>query len=94
MIVKFILNIVIWIIGFIVQISMPYVNSIQMIQYITRFLNFMFEFFQQGLNFLYLIFGDMIYIIAPSIISLLTFKYLVFPIVVIIRRIFIKGGDT
>lgn len=48
---------------------------------------------QQALNFMYLVFGDTLFVVLPFVVLLLTEKYVVLPIVQILRSIFINSNE-
>lgn len=48
---------------------------------------------QQALNFMYLLFGDTLFVVLPFVLLLLTEKYVVLPIVQILRSIFINSNE-
>lgn len=48
---------------------------------------------QQALNFMYLLFGDTLFVVLPFVLLLLTEKYIVLPIVQILRSIFINSNE-
>lgn len=48
---------------------------------------------QQAINFMYLIFGETLFIIVPIVIVLVTVKYTVIPIVQIMRSFFINSNE-
>lgn len=48
---------------------------------------------QQAYNFMYLIFGETLFIIMPIITVLITLKYTVIPIVQIMRSFFINSNE-
>lgn len=94
MILKFILDIILLIMSGVWQAIGWAVPEWDGGLYISNFFTLMGQYFHTGINGVYFLFG-------PSTISLITVagiflatRYLVFPLVVIIRRFFIKGGDN
>lgn len=93
MILKFILYFftgIIEVIMYVVGQYMPTINiATQLFQYITQILSIT----QQALNFMYLILGDTLFLVMPLIISLLTFKYIAYPILQVIRSLIINSNE-
>lgn len=93
MIIKFIFQIIIQLIGFIYDKMADVMPTLQVINYITAFFDLLQNFLQQAVNFVYLCIGPAMYTILPLIIPFIIWKYTIYPIAIIARRVFIKGGD-
>lgn len=93
MILKFIVNIIGMIITAIINIVSIFMPITELGQVITPFITQILSITQQALNFMYLIFGDTIIIITPSLIALLITKYTIVPIIEICRGFFISASE-
>lgn len=94
MILKFILDIIIEIISFIAGIMAQVIPEMDFLRYSREFFQLIADYSHVAINGLYFIFGEALFVITPFALFWLSYRYLIFPIAVIIRRIFIKGGDT
>lgn len=70
------------------------IPDVDFLRYVKDFMEIITSVLQQATNFLYLCIGEAIYPMAGWATFLLLYKYTIFPIGVIVRRIFVKGGDT
>ena len=93
MILSLIIQIAIDIISWIYTNITPFGSMVEFHNAIQTFLQIISGTLQNSFNFLYLCFGQSTYLIATMAIYLLLYKYTVFPIAVIARRLIIKGGD-
>lgn len=94
MILKFILNLLIKVVSFLFQIVSQVIPDIDFVRYYKGFFELIGDYMQPAVNFVYFIIGEAMFPIISFAIFFLIERYIVFPIVVIIRRFFIKGGDT
>lgn len=49
--------------------------------------------FQQANNFAHFLLGDWLMLILPIVISLLLYKYLIYPILTLVRSVFVNGNN-
>lgn len=94
MILKLICNMAITILEMLFTIIKLVAPSLSFTEYIVPFLELITETIQTSVNFIYFILGEAMYPFLTFAIALLGYRFLIFPTIVIIRRIFIKGGDT
>ena len=94
MILKIILDIILIIVEFIAKIQTAQFPQIGLQGYILEFFDLLADYYQVAINALYFIFGDALPIMLTFATALIGYKYIFFPIVVIIRRVFIHGGDN
>lgn len=94
MILKLILDILISIISFLFTTIANILPNIDFVRYYKVFFELIGEYLQIAVNFVYFIIGEAMFPMLSIAIFLLTYRYLIFPVIVIIRRFFIKGGDT
>ena len=90
MIIKAVLQLILWvistIIGFILSLFPNFTLAQDFSSYWQQFLNII----KTGVNFVYFIFGDFTFILLDVITVLLTLKYVILPLWDIIRRFFVK----
>lgn len=94
MILKAILNILIMIISTLFQMISSVLPDMDFVRYYKVFFDIISNVMQSSVNFLYFMIGEAMFPLLTIANFLLVYRYLIFPIVVIVRRIFIKGGDT
>lgn len=94
MILKFILDIIIEIVSFCASTLGDLLPDIDFIRYEKDLFNLVGEYSKVAVNGLYFLFGEFMFIVIDFIVIFFTYRYFIFPIAVIIRRVFIKGGDT
>lgn len=94
MILKFILDIIISIISFLFTTIANILPNIDFVRYYKIFFELIGEYMQIAVNFVYFIIGEAMFPLLTIAMFLLTYRYVIFPVVVVIRRVFIKGGDT
>jgi len=74
----------------IVNVAMPQINlATTMATYTTRIISIC----TQANNFLHFMLGDFVVVLATFSISLLIFKYTIYPIIVFIRSIFVNSNN-
>lgn len=93
MILKLILNILGTIISIIINIVNEFFPSNGLHNDLSGIITNLLTITQQGLNFLYFIFGETVALILPTIIILITTKYIAVPIIQIVRSFFINSNE-
>lgn len=82
----------------IINMAMTLMQDVIQVDDFFQFIQGLFEmlsnYMQVAVNAMYFTLGDSMYIFIVFAISYLTYTYTLFPIVAIIRRFFIKGGDN
>lgn len=93
MILQIVIDIVMGIAETLINIIMavfPEINlATHMIEYTTKIISVC----GQANNFIHFMLGDIVVVLVPLTISLLAWKYLVYPIIVFIRSIFVNGNN-
>lgn len=92
MITKTILTIFSTVIGRIIGVGVANMPGQELHIELNSIISAMLTITQQGVNFLYFIFGDTVMIILPIAIALLILKYTVVPLIQIFRSFFINSN--
>lgn len=90
MITKFLLNLLLTILSAIMNLITALIPSLNIQESTTGIVSKFFEMTTQAKNFAYFMIGDTLYIILDAVLLLITFKYVVYPVYVLIRKLFIK----
>lgn len=94
MLLKIICQILIKIISFIISLIALISPNMEFLEYFAKFLLLIDDVLEVSINCLYFLIGNAVQPFIVFSITMLGYRYLIYPIIVIIRRIFIKGGDT
>lgn len=93
MLTKYFLEAVFFIIGQILTLITSLIPSWDYLETLTNAINNFMGLSTQVSNFFYFIFGDFLYIAVLMVGFLLPFKYIVVPLLMFIRKLFVFGGN-
>lgn len=93
MILETIINIVVEILKAIINIIMAIFPQINLTTYMVEYTTKIISICTQANNFIHFLLGDFVVVLVPLTLSLLLYKYTVYPIIVLIRSVFVNGNN-
>lgn len=89
MIIDFLVEILKIIISWLAEVTPNIDIATYMLEYTAKIITIT----TQANNFIHFIVGDFIIVLVPAVIGLLGFKYVMYPIITLIRSVFVNGNN-
>lgn len=93
MIAKALLDFILWVISVILSLTWTKLPQENINEMLTDAFYNVTTCFEQANNMAHFLLGDWLMLILPIALSLLTFKYIVYPILTFVRSVFVNGNN-